>query len=126
MRRIIMVGSIMCAGALLLSASSSSTRDEYYGAADVSATSAGHLEGFGCGMGPAGFTTDSRVTISESGNATLVCKTETATGPDRALQIKDVGCGVPLDRPPFFVVTTNTHLIWSPSGQATLVCNYKS
>jgi hypothetical protein len=103
------------------------SQDEVYGAsvADFSAAAAGHLEGFGCGLGPAGFTTNSRSTISNSGNATLFCKGDTGTRPQPALVLDvDNACGIPLDRPPFFAIG-DAHLVWTPSGQATLVCHAK-
>src|SRR5436309_2978616 len=119
MRRFMMVGvgSLVVAGAFLVSAFRSSHQDETVGAssADFSALAAGHLEGFPCGTGFA-VTTDSRVTISNSGNATLVCSADTPFSPPRAIVIDGLPCGVPLDRPPFFAVTTDSHVTLTPSG----------
>jgi hypothetical protein len=77
------------------------------------------IEGFECAMGPAGITFDSRITISNSGNATLVCRVRTVEGPKPALLVKDELCGI-LD-----AVTSEMHFVWAPSGRATLVCRLK-
>jgi hypothetical protein len=91
---------------------------EFFGAADFSAEQAEHLSGFPCGLGPAGLTFDSKVVVTPSGNATLVCRGETPTGPPETIVFKDVGCGVPGAG-----VTFESHFVWTKSGQATLVCH---
>lgn len=120
MRRIIMVGSILCAGALALSAFRGAPRsDEIFGVAEISVTQATHFENFVCGMGPAGLTTDSRTVVTPSGNATLVCRTQTAVGPPETIVQKDFLCGTQGG-----LAFDNT-LVWTKSGQATLVCHVK-
>jgi hypothetical protein len=87
--------------------------------AEVSAARAASEEGFFCLLGPAGATFDSRVTIASSGNATLVCRVRTPSGPRPALVIKGEGCAAA------GTVTTDMRFVWAPSGQATLVCHVK-
>jgi hypothetical protein len=94
--------------------------------AEIGTDQAVRLEGFPCLLGPAGATTDSRVVITPSGNATLVCKGETAVGPPETLVLDDVLCGVPLAEPPFLVLTTESHFTWTKSGQANLTCHVKA
>jgi hypothetical protein len=76
-------------------------------------------EGFECGMGPVGTTTDSRVVSTSSGNETLVCHAKTGGGPRPALIVKDELCGLPGGD------TDHMHFAWAPSGRATLVCHLK-
>jgi hypothetical protein len=77
------------------------------------------IEGVLCGLGPAGATFDSRIIMSSSGNATLVCRLRTAEGPKPALIVKDELCGIE------GALTTEMHFVWTPSGKATLVCHLK-
>jgi hypothetical protein len=74
-------------------------------------------EGFECGLGPAGSTTDSRVVFTSSGNVTLVCRANTGEGPKPAFIVKNELCEV------FAGVTDDMHFVWAPSGRATLVCH---
>jgi hypothetical protein len=76
-------------------------------------------EGFECGLGPAGSTTDSRVVFTSSGNVTLVCHANTGEGPKPAFIVKNELCDV------FAGVTDEMHFVWAPSGRATLVCHLK-
>jgi hypothetical protein len=85
----------------------------------ISVARAASEDGFPCGLGPAGITFDSRITFASSGNATLVCRLRTATGPKPSLVVKGEPCVVG------GVVTTDMHFTWAPSGRATLVCHAK-
>lgn len=78
------------------------------------------IEGIACSMGPAGVTFDSRIVISSSGNAKLVCRLRTAGGPKPAFIVKDELCGIDA------ALTTRMHFVWTPSGKATLVCHLKN
>jgi hypothetical protein len=86
----------------------------------IAAARAASDEGFACGLGPAGVTFDSRVTIASSGNATLVCRLRTPAGPKPALIVKGELCAVE------GALTPHMHFVWAPSGQATLVCHLKA
>jgi hypothetical protein len=70
-------------------------------------------------LGPAGTTFDSRITLSTSGDATLVCRLRTAEGPKPAFIVKGELCGIAGG------LTTDMRFVWTPSGRATLVCHLK-
>ena len=64
------------------------------------------------------FTTNSHVTITPSGNASLVCHFDTPLNPPEAVVITTGLCGIPGAG-----LTTSFSVVVSSSGQITLVCH---
>ncbi len=82
-------------------------------------------EGFLCGLGPAGLTTDSHVVNTPNGkNVKLVCHNWAPNpfGQTMKFTSADFGgaqCGIP---GPLGGATTNFRLLWAAGGDATLTC----
>jgi len=90
-----------------------------FGNAAASVNAAFVADGFECGLGPAGSTTDSHLAATSAGTVSLTCRTVATPGPTPPLIVKGALCGIG----PF--TTTDMIFIWSPSGQASLVCQFR-
>ncbi|NIM48759.1 MAG: hypothetical protein GTN78_10345 [Gemmatimonadales bacterium] len=82
-------------------------------------SSAAVAKGFPCGVGPAGITTQSHATLSNSGKETLHCHGQMPAGtePQKAVILRGVLCGLH-----FGGFTTNSKVEITPGGRVNLRC----
>jgi hypothetical protein len=73
-----------------------------------------------CALGPFGLAEQSNFVESSSGNESLVCTGSTAVRPERATILTDFPCMLPSG-----TITTDSHLVLTPSGRVTLTCHAK-
>lgn len=84
--------------------------------------SAAQESGFTCALFAFGLATRSHATISSSGNQTLHCSGETTLfTSDRAVFVEGFPCGMHFEG----VVSLDSRIVITPSGQVTLTCQSK-